>query len=72
MAVKTGQIPEKFELHRRRVQELRVSDRQFHDLWADYCEVLNTLGPIESHTVELQRLREELEQEIREALQKNA
>jgi hypothetical protein len=71
MAVKTGQIPEKFKFHRRRVQELRVSDRQFHDLWADYCEVLNIVGPAESRTAELRRLQDELEQEIHEALQKN-
>ncbi|MEH6637198.1 MAG: hypothetical protein V7700_16885 [Halioglobus sp.] len=43
-----------------------MSDRNFHGLWDDYCEVLNALEPFE----ELCRLRSDLEREIEEALGK--
>ena len=41
-----------------------MSDRNFHGLWDDYCEVLKALEPFE----ELYRLRSDLEREIEEAL----
>ena len=59
-------IPERFRVRRRQLQELRIADRQFHDLWEDYSEILQKLKPSE----ELNRLREELEKEIDEALGK--
>lgn len=59
-------IPERFRRRHRQLQELRIADRQFHDLWEDYSEILQKLKPSE----ELYRLREELEKEIDEALGK--
>ena len=59
-------IPERFRQRRRQLQKLRIADRQFHDLWEDYSEILQKLKPWE----ELNRLREELEKEIDEALGK--
>ena len=60
-------IPERFRGRRRQLQELRIADREFHDLWEDYSEILQELKPSE----ELNRLREELEKEIDEALGKH-
>ena len=57
-------IPERFRQRHRQLQELRIADRQFHDLWDDYSEILQKMKPWE----ELNRLREELEKEIDEAL----
>ena len=65
-------IPEKFLAHRRTVQSLRVSDRRFNELWADYCEVLETLKPIEGQSEALRRLCGELEADIQAALDKSA
>ncbi|MEH6637532.1 MAG: hypothetical protein V7700_18585 [Halioglobus sp.] len=59
-------IPERFRERRRQLQELRIADREFHDLWEDYTEILHKLMQSE----ELNRIREELEKEIDEALGK--
>jgi len=65
------EIPEKFCSHRRQIQALRISNRQFSDLWSDYCEVLDSLAPVEDQSIELGRLRDELEIEIHEVLEKS-
>ena len=59
-------IPERFRERRRQLQELRIADREFHDLWEDYSEILQKLMQSE----ELNRIREELEKEIDKALGK--
>jgi len=58
------QIPERLQPYLHKLQERRLSDRDFHGLWEDYCEVLKVLEPFE----ELYRLRSDLEREIEEAL----
>ena len=60
------QFPQRFKKCRRELQQLRLADPQFGHLWQDYCEILNEL----ESTADLQRLREELEKEIDEALGK--
>ena len=62
--MESKQIPERFKPYQHKLQELRLSDRHFHGLWDDYCEVLKVLEPFE----ELYRLRSDLEREIEEAL----
>ena len=58
------QIPERFKPYQHKLQELRLSDRNFHGLWDDYCEVLKALETFE----EMYRLRCDLEREIDESL----
>lgn len=60
------QFPERFKGCRRELQQLRLADPQFGQLWQDYCDILNELKTTET----FQRLREELEKEIDEALGK--
>ena len=60
------QFPERFKGCRRELQQLRLGDQDFSQLWQDYCDVLKELGAAN----ELLRLREELEKEIDEALGK--
>jgi hypothetical protein len=62
--MESKQIPDRFKPYLHKLQELRLSDRHFHCLWDDYCEVLSALESSE----ELYRLRRDLEQEIEEAL----
>ena len=61
------QVPDRFKPYLHKLQERRLSDRHFHSLWDDYCEVLKALEPFE----ELYRLRCDLEREIEETLGKN-
>lgn len=58
------QFPDRFKACRGELQQLRLADQQFSQLWQDYCDVLKELGA----TNELLRLRKELEKEIDEAL----
>jgi len=58
------QIPDRLKPYLHKLQERCLSDRNFHGLWDDYCEVLKALEPFE----ELYRLRSDLEREIEEAL----
>jgi len=67
VAMKTV-IPSKFGVHRKRILELSLADPAFRDRWRDYCKVLATLQPLEGETDELRRLRDELEDEIKTAL----
>ena len=62
--MESKQIPNRFRPYQHKLQELRLSDRNFHGLWDDYCEVLKVLEPFE----ELYRLRCDLEREIDESL----
>ena len=62
--MESKQIPDRFRPYQHKLQELRLSNRHFHGLWDDYCEVLKAMEPFE----DLYRLRSELEQEIEEAL----
>ena len=64
MEMESKQIPDRFKPYLHKLQELRLSDRHFHSLWDDYCEVLEVLESSE----ELYRLRRDLEQEIEEVL----
>ena len=64
--MESKQIPDRFKPYQSKLQELRLSDRNFHGLWNDYCEVLKALETFE----ELYRLRSDLEREIEEALVK--
>jgi len=57
-------IPDRLKPHLHQLQERRLSDRHFHSLWDDYCEVLKALEPFE----ELNHLRSDLEREIEEEL----
>ena len=61
-------IPAKFRVHRKRILELSLSDPVFRDMWKDYCDVLDTLQPIEGKVDELRQLRDDLEGEIRVSL----
>lgn len=58
------QFPDRFKECRGELQQLRLADPLFGQLWQDYCDVLKELGA----TNELLRLREELEKEISETL----
>jgi hypothetical protein len=62
--MESKQIPDRFKPYQHKLQELRLSDRHFHGLWDDYCEVLKALETFE----ELCRLRCDLEREIDESL----
>ncbi len=64
----TAAVPPRFKPHQRQIQELRISNRNFHDLWEEYCELLETLKPVEGGMKTLTRLKSELEKEIEEAL----
>lgn len=58
------QFPDRFKGYRRELQQLRLADQLFSQLWQDYCDVLKELRA----TNELLRLRKELEKEIDEIL----
>ena len=60
------QFPDGFKECQREVQQLRLADPLFGQLWRDYCEILRELGA----TSQLLRLGEELEKEIEESLGK--
>ena len=62
-------IPPKYKPRSRQIQELRLADRRFQDLWAEYCELLESLKPMEGGVDTLNRLKKELEGDIEEALQ---
>ena len=62
--MKSNQMPDRLKPYLHQLQKRCLSDRDFHSLWDDYCEVLKVLEPFE----ELYRLRSDLEREIEEAL----
>ena len=62
------EFPESFAEYRQEILERRLADPTFADMWSDYCEVLDSLAPITNRTTELERLKNELEDEITEAL----
>ena len=62
--MESNHLPDRLKPYLHELQERRLSDRHFHGLWDDYCEVLKVLEPFE----ELYRLRVDLEREIEEAL----
>ena len=61
-------VPDRFAGYRQQILELRLSDPSFAEIWADYCDVLKALEPIQGEAAELQRLRTSLEEEISQAL----
>jgi len=64
-------IPKRFKKDKKRIQKLRISDPGFREIWEDYLEIIHvikTMQSSKSQTEELYRLRNWLEQEITEAL----
>jgi hypothetical protein len=57
-------LPERFIPYRKKLLELCISNRAFHELWEDYCEITNSLQATE----DIHRLQKDLETEILEAL----
>ena len=64
----TVAVPPRFKPRLRQIQQLRISNRSFQDLWEEYCELLEALKPVEGGMKTLTRLKSELEKEIEEAL----
>ena len=63
-----AEVPPKYKKRLCQIQELRIADRRFRELWEEYCELLESLKPVEGGMKTLNRLKEELESDIEAAL----
>lgn len=61
-------VPPRFKPRQHQILKLRMADHSFQDLWEEYCELLESLKPVEGGMYTLNRLKSELENDIEDAL----